>query len=141
VTSPASPPRRRHTANRQAVLDALLGTAETFRSAQQLFVEIREYRARRIALNSVYRILHGLAGAGITETQRSEDGEALYRMRRGDEHRHYLLCRRCGRAEPFAPKGIEEAALALIGRHGYTDVTHRIDFYGICPRCNTDASG
>jgi Fur family ferric uptake transcriptional regulator len=133
-------PRRRHTANQQVVLDALHG-GDTFRSAQQLYFDIQRQRSRRIALTSVYRILHALAADGITETQRAEDGESLYRLRTGSEHCHYLLCRRCGRAVAFNPIALEEDAALLARQHHYTDVTHRIDLYGICPRCraSTDA--
>jgi Fur family ferric uptake transcriptional regulator len=139
VTSAPLPPRR-HTANKRAVLDALRGV-DTFRSAQQLFVDILQRNPQRIALTSVYRILHGLAAEGVAETQRAEDGEALYRLRSSAEHHHYLLCRSCGRAVPFAPTALEDLAAVLIRRHRYTEVTHRIDLYGICPRCGSAGPG
>lgn len=117
-------------------MDAL-GSIDTFRSAQQLFLELHRRRPQRIALTSVYRILHSLAAEGVVETQSAEDGEALYRLRTGSEHRHYLLCRRCGRAVPFAPTALEEVAANLVRQHHFTQVTHRIDLYGTCPRCRS----
>jgi Fur family transcriptional regulator, ferric uptake regulator len=126
--------RRRTTAKRQAVLDAL-SSADNFRSAQQLYMEIRQQQATRIALTTVYRILHGLADERIAETQRAEDGEILYRLRTGSGHCHYLLCRHCGDAVEFTPTALEEHTSQLTDQHHYADVAHHIDLYGTCPQC------
>ncbi|AQT78908.1 Fe2+/Zn2+ uptake regulation protein [Mycolicibacterium litorale] len=130
----ASTKRRRNTAKQRAVLE-VLGTSERFRSAQQLFVVLRSQRPMRIGLTSVYRILRTLADDQIAETQRAEDGETLYRLRTEPGHRHYLICRLCGRAVGFIPTAIEEQTTGLSAQHGFSDVTHYVDVYGICPQC------
>jgi len=134
MPAPPAGQRRRSTVKRQVVLDAL-GSGDHFRSAQQLYLEVRQQRATRIALTTVYRILHALADEGIAETQRAEDGEILYRLRTGTEHRHYLLCRRCGDAVAFTPTSLELHTTELTNQHRYADVAHHIDLYGTCPRC------
>jgi Fur family ferric uptake transcriptional regulator len=116
------------------VLD-LLRRSDHFRSAQQLHHEIRERHTVRIGLSTVYRILRTLADENIAETQRAEDGEILYRLRLAVEHRHYLLCRSCGRAVGFTAEDIERHTSRLARRHRFADVTHHIDLYGTCPRC------
>jgi Fur family ferric uptake transcriptional regulator len=135
-TSPAEPRRRRSTAKQRAVLE-VLREHENFRSAQQLYLDVRQNRQLRIGLTSVYRILRTLAADGVAETQRAEDGEILYRLRAGTGHRHYLVCRRCGEAVAFIPVEIEEHTDRLSRQHHYTDVTHYVDIYGTCPRCRT----
>jgi Fur family ferric uptake transcriptional regulator len=134
MTAPPAGPRRRTTAKRQAVLDAL-SRGSNFRSAQQIYFEVRQLRATRIALTTVYRILHALADERLAETQRAEDGEVLYRLSTGSEHRHYLLCRRCGDAVAFTPVALEKHTSELTNKHHYADVAHHIDLYGTCPRC------
>jgi Fur family transcriptional regulator, ferric uptake regulator len=136
VPSTAGPPRRRSTAKQRAVLEALR-EQENFRSAQQIYLDIRRDQQLRIGLTSVYRILRTLAADRTAETQRAEDGETLYRLRTGTGHRHYLVCRRCGRAEPFTPADVEEHTRRLSRQHDYIDVTHYVDLYGVCPRCQT----
>jgi len=136
VSSPPEAPRRRSTAKQRAVLE-VLREQENFRSAQQLYLDIRHHPQLRIGLTSVYRILHTLAADRIAETQRAEDGEVLYRLRTGTSHRHYLVCRQCGEAVGFTPVGIEEHTRRLSHQHRYTDVTHYVDLYGVCPRCRT----
>jgi Fur family transcriptional regulator, ferric uptake regulator len=129
-----TPRRRRSTPKGQVVLETLRGS-DRFRSAQQLYVQIRHETSLQIGLASVYRILRGLADDGIAETQRAEDGEMLYRLVSSTEHRHYLLCRRCGRSVGFALVALEDSAADLVRLHGYSDVTHHFDLYGICPQC------
>ena len=136
---PPTPRRRRNTAKQQVVLEVLRGS-DKFRSAQQLYLQIRHERPLRIGLTSIYRILRGLADDRIAETQRAEDGEILYRLRSSPEHRHYLLCRRCGRAVGFIPTTVEDHTADLIRRHRYTEVTHHFDLYGICPQCKPAAA-
>jgi Fur family transcriptional regulator, ferric uptake regulator len=136
---PAQPRRRRTTAKQRTVLE-VLREQENFRSAQQVYQDICRRPQVRIGLTSVYRILRALAADRIAETQRAEDGEILYRLRTGTDHRHYLLCRQCGNAVAFTPVEIEEHTLRLSNQHHYTEVTHYVDIYGICPLCRTHRS-
>jgi Fur family transcriptional regulator, ferric uptake regulator len=136
MSSAPEQPRRRSTAKQRAVLE-VLREQENFRSAQQVYLDIRHHRQLRIGLTSVYRILRVLAADRIAETQRAEDGEILYRLRTRQGHRHYLVCRQCGRAVGFTPVDIEEHTRRLSRQHRYTDITHYVDLYGICPRCQT----
>jgi Fur family ferric uptake transcriptional regulator len=133
---PAPPVLRqtRTTAQQRAMLD-LLHRSDRFRGAQQLHLDLHRRRGVRIGLVTVYRILRAFADMNITETQRAEDGEMLDRLRTTPEHRHYLLCRQCGRAIGFTAGEIERFTSQLAERNRYTDVAHQIDFYGTCPRC------
>ncbi|WP_081618148.1 Fur family transcriptional regulator [Mycobacterium sp. 155] len=129
-----SPSRRRRTAAQRAVL-AVLDGSESFRSAQQLYRQLRQQQSQRFGLTTVYRILRTLVEDKVAETQRAEDGELLYRLRTTSEHRHYLLCRQCGRAEAFTSAPFEDQTHQLSREFDYTDVTHHVDLYGVCPRC------
>ncbi len=128
--------RHRVTVRQRAVLDTLR-RGDRFRSAQQLHADLRLTSTIGIGLTSVYRILHRLADQRLVETQRAEDGELLYRIRDGGGHHHYLMCRICGRAEQFTLDEVEQYADLIARQHQYRDVSHRLDLYGICPRCAT----
>lgn len=127
-------PGRRRTPKRQAVLDQL-GRSRFFRTAQELHTEIRNHHSVQMGLTTVYRILRNLAEENIAESQRGEDGEILYRLRTTTEHRHYLVCRRCGRAVAFTSDDIEHICVQLASEHGYRDVVHHVDLYGTCSVC------
>ncbi len=134
MPAPPALHQTRITAQQRALLD-LLHRSDHFRGAQQLHRDLRQRHGVRIGLVTVYRILRAFADMKITETQRAEDGEMLYRLRTTPEHRHYLLCRKCGRAIAFTAGEIEHLTSQLAEQHRYTDVAHQIDFYGTCPRC------
>jgi Fur family transcriptional regulator, ferric uptake regulator len=125
---------RRRTPKRQAVLEQL-GKTDRFRTAQQLHSDIRQHHSVRMGLTTVYRILRNLADENIAEAQRGEDGETLYRLRATPAHRHYLVCRQCGRAVGFTAHDIEHLCTRLADEHGYRDITHHVDLYGTCPLC------
>jgi Fur family ferric uptake transcriptional regulator len=131
---------RRVTVRQRAVLD-VLRRSDRFRSAQQLHAELRGDKAIGIGLTSVYRILHRLTDQQLVETQRTEDGEFLYRVRDRAGHHHYLLCRSCGRAERFTLDDVEHHTDHIARQHHYTDVTHQLDLYGTCPQCASGTSG
>jgi Fur family transcriptional regulator, ferric uptake regulator len=127
-------PIRRRTPKRQAVLEQL-GRSDSFRTAQQLHTEIRNHHSIRMGLTTVYRILRNLAQENVAESQRGEDGEILYRLRTTTGHRHYLVCRRCGRAVGFTADEVEHICVRLASEHGYRDIAHHVDLYGTCPVC------
>lgn len=129
-----SPRTARDTPNRSAVLH-LLGTTTQFRSARQLHADLLRERNSRLALSSVYRILHALTTEDLAEAQRAENGETLYRLRRTGGHHHYLVCRKCGYAVEFTDGDTEQIATTLGRRHDFTDLTHAVDIYGDCDRC------
>ena len=134
MPAPPRPRRLGKAANRQAVLD-VLDRSDHFRSAQQLHMEIRQDHSMRIGLTTVYRILRVLVEHNIAETQRTEGGQTLYRLCTSGGHRHYLLCRRCGRAVAFTMEDVELHTARLAQQHRFADVTHHIDLYGTCPQC------
>jgi Fur family ferric uptake transcriptional regulator len=65
------------------------------------------------------------------------DGVARYELVGSDDdgHHHHLVCRQCAEVveiDDCFPQDLEEE----IARHnGYTGVTHRLEFFGVCPRC------
>lgn len=117
----------------RAAVTELLTDAEDFRSAQQLHRELRE-RGRRIGLATVYRTLQVLTEAGEVDVLHTADGEAVYR-RCSEGHHHHLVCRRCGRAVEVAGPGVESWARRVAREHGFHDVEHTMELYGICGQC------
>ncbi|WP_235852664.1 Fur family transcriptional regulator [Mycobacterium interjectum] len=124
MPAPQALRQTRMTTQQRAVLE-LLGRSDRFRSAQQLHRDLGQRHSVRIGLVTVYRILHAFADMKICETQRAEDGETLCRLRATPEHRHYLLCRRCGRAIGFTAGEIEAFTSQLAQQHRYTDLAPR----------------
>lgn len=132
----ARPPQRA-TRQRAAVAD-VLGQATGFRSAQELYDDLRGNGAA-IGLTTVYRHLQALAESGTVDVLRSGDGEARYRACPTTEHHHHLVCRHCGRSVEVAGPAVERWAEAVAKEHGFTGVTHTVEVFGTCGTCGRAA--
>lgn len=123
----------RVTPQRMAVLRALTGRQD-FVSAQQLHA-LLVADGVRIGLTTVYRALRDLEASGGADVVREKAGERLYRTRPADGHRHYLLCRACGRSRPVDSDVVEEWAGRIASDTGYAAVEHTVELTGICTAC------
>ncbi|MBG0851340.1 transcriptional repressor [Streptomyces spinoverrucosus] len=131
----------RITRQRAAVLNALTHCQE-FVSAQDLHALLTA-DGTQIGLTTVYRALRDLEATGGVDVVRDEVGERLYRSRAGDEHRHYLICRSCGRSRPVDSEVIEEWAERITAQTGFAAVEHTVELTGVCTACQpaTDERG
>ncbi len=128
----ATPQRR--TKQRSAVADVLDGLAE-FRTAQDIHDLLRESGAS-IGLATVYRTLQSMAEAGDADVIRLPDGQAAYRgCGQASRHHHHLICRICGRTVEIELDSIEPLIAGLASEHGFSDVNHEFELYGVCSAC------
>lgn len=124
---------RQPTRQQQLVLDAL-DRAREFRSAQQLYAELRA-SGERVGLTTVYRALQALATDGAVDVLRT-DGEVAYR-RCARTHHHHLVCRSCGRTVEVTGPAVERWADQVARDHGFQDVEHTLEVFGTCGACAT----
>jgi Fur family ferric uptake transcriptional regulator len=88
-------------------------------------------------LATIYRSLHLLESIGVVKRFDLGDGVARYELvgSNDDGHHHHLICRQCAEVveiDDCFPRELEDQ----IARHNdYTGVTHRLEFFGVCPRC------
>lgn len=127
----------RVTRSRQAVLEALL---HLHRPATPK--EIADAVGKPCDLATVYRSLSLFEGLGLV--QRVDFGDGLARFEVADEapgghHHHHLLCRRCQRIVQLDDCILAQLERDLSRRHGFRDITHRLEFFGVCPSCQDGA--
>lgn len=122
----------RSTRQRTAI-SALLETLDDFRSAQELHDELRD-RGENIGLTTVYRTLQAMASAGQVDTLRADTGESVYR-RCSEHHHHHLVCRDCGATVEVGDREVEAWAARVATEHGFSDVSHTIEIFGVCGDC------
>ncbi|GAA2358523.1 Fur family transcriptional regulator [Nonomuraea africana] len=121
--------------NRRDAVHDTLRRSEGFRSAQDVYAEMRSDGAK-IGLTTVYRALQALADGGKVDVLRTDDGESVYRACASGDHHHHLVCRRCGRTVEVAGPDVERWAEAVGADHGFTDVTHTVEVFGTCATCS-----
>jgi Fur family ferric uptake transcriptional regulator len=132
------PPRRRETRQRTAV-STLLDETDAFISAQQLHARLRD-GGDTIGLATVYRTLTQLAEDGEVDVVRAGDGEAVYR-RCSSGHHHHLVCRRCRTTVEVDSRAVEQWARRIGEEHGFADVDHVVEVFGICSACSARRTG
>ncbi|MGP3956998.1 Fur family transcriptional regulator [Nonomuraea sp. 3N208] len=123
------------TTRRSAVHDTLRNS-EGFRSAQDVYAEMRLHGAK-IGLTTVYRALQALADRGEVDVLRTDEGESVYRACASEAHHHHLVCRRCGRTVEVAGPAVERWAEAVGSEHGFTEITHTVEVFGTCSSCSS----
>lgn len=129
-----TPPRR--TRQRTAVAEALAGLA-AFRTAQELHDLLRR-SGESIGLATVYRTLQSLAEAGEVDVVRTPDGQSAYRScGLAARHHHHLICRRCGSTVELELGDLEAFLEERAGHHGFTEVGHELELFGLCATCGT----
>ena len=125
---------QRQTKQRTAVAD-LLSEVDDFRSAQQIHDDLRK-RGESIGLTTVYRALQSLATAGEVDSIASDDGETVYR-KCSSMHHHHLVCRQCGKTVEITGPTVEQWADGVASTHGFTEVSHTMELFGLCAQCSS----
>jgi Fur family ferric uptake transcriptional regulator len=125
---------QRQTKQRTAVA-ALLTEIDEFRSAQQLYDDLRK-RGDSVGLTTVYRALQSLTAAGEVDSITSDDGETVYR-KCSDAHHHHLVCRKCGKTVEITGPTVESWADEVAKEHGFTEVSHTMELFGLCAHCGS----
>jgi Fur family transcriptional regulator, ferric uptake regulator len=128
--------RTRITRQSAAIEDALRD-ADGFRTAQELFDQVRG-SGQKVGLTTVYRHLNLLAELGRADVVHRADGEAQFRLcgthaEPAEEHHHHVVCRVCGRSEQVSAPEVEDWAERVARAAGYTDISHTVEVFGLCP--------
>lgn len=132
-----APTGSRGTRQRAAIADAM-NEVESFLSAQELHALLKQ-RGVSIGLTTVYRNLQAMAERGEVDVVRRSDGEAVYRMCATDDHHHHLVCRSCGFSVEIENDEVERWTERAARRHGFSEVSHDLELFGLCGACSTGA--
>ena len=121
----------RVTKPRVALIDAL-GRQSGPVSIEKLHEEVSR---EACDLVTVYRCLGAFEEIGLVRRSFLHNGTSLYELTLGATPQHYhLVCKSCGktdRVDYFPIEGVER----LLRERGYSDITHLVEFFGVCPAC------
>jgi Fur family ferric uptake transcriptional regulator len=128
---------RKVTGARESILAVLRAQSHPI-SVRELFAALRD---RDCDLATVYRSLHLLEEMKMVK--RYDLGDAVARfelLADGDDgHHHHLICTRCAGVVEIEECSLEELEERIGLRNGFKSVTHRLEFYGVCPECQENA--
>lgn len=89
-------------------------------------------------LVTVYRCLAAFESIGLVRRSFLHNGTSMYELAAGNPQHYHIICKACGKAERvdyFSVEGMER----LLRDRGYTDLSHLVEFFGVCPACQNPA--
>jgi Fur family transcriptional regulator, ferric uptake regulator len=124
---------RKLTGPRQAVLEVLIHQAHPMSNK-----DIHTALAPGFCdLATIYRSMRLLEEMGMVKRYELGDGVARYELlREGDDgHHHHLVCVRCSGVVELDECLIHELEDRIAELNGFKSVTHKLEFFGVCPSC------
>lgn len=124
------------TPQREATVRVLLENEEDHLSAEDVFMLVKD-KAPEIGLATVYRTLELLSEMHIVEKMNFGDGVARYDLRTDSNkhHHHHLICVQCGTMSEILEDWLTPLEERLEREYGFAVLDHRLDFQGICAKC------
>ena len=88
-------------------------------------------------LATIYRSMHLLEKMGMVKRFDFGDGVARFELvGEGDDgHHHHLVCTQCAEVVEIDDCFTTEVEQRIAAANGYKAVTHKLEFFGICPEC------
>jgi Fur family ferric uptake transcriptional regulator len=124
---------RKVTGPRQAILKILREQAHPM-SNKEIFVTLPKGDCD---LATIYRSMHLLESMGMVKRFDLGDGIARYELlEEGDDgHHHHLVCVRCAGVVEIEECSMSELEERIAADNRFKAVTHKLEFFGICPDC------
>lgn len=124
---------RKLTAPRRAILRVLGGQARPL-TCRAIFRSLRKGDGD---LATVYRSLELLERLGMVKRFYFGDGAARFALvdEHPQGHLHHLVCTRCANLVEIGECNVGELEARVASRSHFKAVTHRLEFFGICPAC------
>ena len=116
------------TGPRYQVVERVASREDNF-TAEELAAELAP-----IGRATVYRTLKLLLDQGLVCRVILGDGSVCYRASH-KAHHHHLVCLGCGATEDVHLADVETVLARVREATDYEVVDHRIEVYGLCPRC------
>lgn len=89
-------------------------------------------------LVTVYRCLAAFEQLGMVRRSYLHNGTCLYELTLGTQRHYHIICKSCGateRVDYFPVEGITR----LLQERGYGEISHVVEFFGVCPQCRQAA--
>lgn len=88
-------------------------------------------------LATIYRAIQMLEKLGMVKRFDFGDGTARFELvAEGDDgHHHHLICTQCAQVVEIEECFPAEIERRIAHQNGFRAVTHRLEFFGVCPDC------
>ena len=90
-------------------------------------------------LVTVYRCLSAFETLDMVRRSYLHNGTCLFELTLGSTRHYHIVCKSCRNTERVDYFSVEGMERILLDR-GYTNVSHVVEFFGVCPACQKAAS-
>ena len=111
----------------------ILARSEDHPSVERIYEQVRAHFPTT-SLATIYKTVNVLREMGEVLVLGFSSWGSRYDGNRPYPHPH-LICARCGQIEDLDITQLSELPETVAGRTGYRIENHRLDFFGVCPRC------
>ena len=124
---------RKITGPRAAILE-ILGQHHHPLTNKEIFAELPKGQCN---LATIYRAVRMLERLGMVKRFDFGDGVARFELvAEGDDgHHHHLICTQCAQVVEIGECFPTEIEQRIAAQNGFRAVTHRLEFFGVCPDC------
>jgi Fur family ferric uptake transcriptional regulator len=131
----------RMTGNRRAILQALLASRRPM-SLEELQRDAGAQARGGDApdFTTVFRMMNLLEELRLARKVHLGRAVSFYELTDSQHHRDHLVCTDCGQVTPL--EGIcpvERLERQIARKHGFTQLTHSLEFFGVCGDCGATA--
>jgi Fur family ferric uptake transcriptional regulator len=121
---------QRITGARKAILGILIAEHGPF-SAEEIHGRLPEDECDLV---TVYRTLAAMEEINIVRRCDFGDGTYRYEFNDLEHHHHHIICRVC-RSVHVIEVCVADALERIARQMGYANVTHTLEIFGVCPKC------
>lgn len=87
---------------------------------------------------TVFRMMMLMENLGLVHKVNLQRSCTYYEIRDPGRHYDHVVCRRCGRVEVVdLPCALAETEKKIAQQHGFSDLSHSLEFFGVCAECRT----
>lgn len=131
----------RMTANRRAILQVLLSAGGPLSLEQ-----IQRGALRHVSdgdapdFATVFRMMTVMEELKLARKVHLGRATSHYELTDGEHHRDHLVCTDCGQVTPLEGVcPVERLERQIARKHGFTQLTHSLEFFGRCGDCSAGA--
>lgn len=94
---------------------------------------------------TVFRFIHALEGRGWVRRHYWGDRQIRFELAQDaadpahPHHHHHLVCRICKQTEDIDACAVQQLESRLENESGYRQISHTLEFFGVCPACQQKA--
>lgn len=122
------------TEHRKIILKVLMENKDYLLEPSAIFEKVLKIN-KDINFSTIYRNLEIFLNIGVVRKISLENGKSSYQIICEAEHKHSMICKKCGRVEALNTCPFEKIDVTVFKKRGFLPESHKFEIYGFCKEC------